>query len=137
MIKFASEHNFARYNFYGIQGLPSQNSNDYGIYDFKKGTFVPLNSDVTDRYDGLARVFDEYGTGRLFGDLDGDDCLTIIDVTLFQRCEAQICEYPDDELLDDYLYRHAGTYCFSDFNRDGNRDIVDATYIQRYLAAMI
>lgn len=37
MIKFASEHNFARYNFYGIQGLPSQNSNDYGIYDFKKG----------------------------------------------------------------------------------------------------
>ena len=37
MIKYASEHNFARYNFYGIQGLPSHASKDYGIYDFKKG----------------------------------------------------------------------------------------------------
>ena len=37
MIKYASEHDFARYNFYGIQGLPDRNSKDYGIYDFKKG----------------------------------------------------------------------------------------------------
>lgn len=37
MIKYASEHGYARYNFYGIQSLPNQNSEDYGIYDFKKG----------------------------------------------------------------------------------------------------
>ena len=37
MIKYAAEHHFARYNFYGIQGLPDPKSSDYGIYDFKKG----------------------------------------------------------------------------------------------------
>lgn len=37
MIKYAAEHDFARYNFYGIQGLPDPKSSDYGIYDFKKG----------------------------------------------------------------------------------------------------
>ena len=37
MIKYAAKNGFARYNFYGIQGLPDPNSSDYGIYDFKKG----------------------------------------------------------------------------------------------------
>ena len=37
MIKYAIEHGFKRYNFYGIQGLPDKTSKDYGIYDFKKG----------------------------------------------------------------------------------------------------
>lgn len=37
MIKFALEHNFKRYNFYGIQGLPDPKSPGYGIYLFKKG----------------------------------------------------------------------------------------------------
>lgn len=37
MIKYAAEHHFKRYNFYGIQGLPNPNSKDYGIYEFKKG----------------------------------------------------------------------------------------------------
>ncbi|MBR2710761.1 peptidoglycan bridge formation glycyltransferase FemA/FemB family protein [Candidatus Saccharibacteria bacterium] len=37
MIKYAAEHNFERYNFYGINGLPDPASPDYGIYSFKKG----------------------------------------------------------------------------------------------------
>ena len=37
MIKYAAEHKFKIYNFYGINGLPDPNSKDYGIYDFKKG----------------------------------------------------------------------------------------------------
>ena len=37
MIKFAAENNFDVYNFYGINGLPDENSKDYGIYEFKKG----------------------------------------------------------------------------------------------------
>ena len=37
MIKYAIEHNFETYNFYGIQGLPDKSQKDYGIYDFKKG----------------------------------------------------------------------------------------------------
>ena len=36
MIKYAAEHGFKRYNFYGISGLPKDGNLD-GIYDFKKG----------------------------------------------------------------------------------------------------
>ena len=37
MIEYAATHGFARYNFYGINGLPNPASKDYGIYEFKKG----------------------------------------------------------------------------------------------------
>lgn len=37
MIKYAAEHNFKRYNFYGIRGLPDPAQPGYGIYRFKKG----------------------------------------------------------------------------------------------------
>ncbi len=37
IIKYAAEHNFKRYNFYGIQGLPDPTAKDYGVYEFKKG----------------------------------------------------------------------------------------------------
>ena len=37
MLKFAAANHFEIYNFYGINGLPDENSKDYGIYEFKKG----------------------------------------------------------------------------------------------------
>ena len=38
MICYASQHNFKRYNFYGIRDLYEKNySKDYGVYEFKKG----------------------------------------------------------------------------------------------------
>uniref|UniRef100_UPI000B2578D8 peptidoglycan bridge formation glycyltransferase FemA/FemB family protein n=1 Tax=Staphylococcus hominis TaxID=1290 RepID=UPI000B2578D8 len=37
MIKFAIEHNIDRYNFYGITGDFSENAEDYGVQQFKKG----------------------------------------------------------------------------------------------------
>ncbi|MBR2855708.1 peptidoglycan bridge formation glycyltransferase FemA/FemB family protein [Candidatus Saccharibacteria bacterium] len=37
MIKYAAEHGYKIYNFYGIHGLPDKSDPDYGIYDFKKG----------------------------------------------------------------------------------------------------
>ena len=37
MIKYAAEHGYKKYNFYGIQGLPDPKAKDYGIYRFKKG----------------------------------------------------------------------------------------------------
>ena len=48
MIKYAAKHGFKRYNFYGIQGLPSKGSKDYGIYDFKKGFDSTKNGHVTE-----------------------------------------------------------------------------------------
>lgn len=37
MIKYAADHGYKKYNFYGIQGLPDPKAKDYGIYEFKKG----------------------------------------------------------------------------------------------------
>lgn len=37
MIKFAKEHNVDRYNFYGITGDFSENAEDFGVQQFKKG----------------------------------------------------------------------------------------------------
>ena len=36
MIQYAAKNNFKRYNFYGIHGLPDENTHD-GVYEFKKG----------------------------------------------------------------------------------------------------
>ena len=54
MIKYAIEHKFKRYNFYGINGLPNKADKDYGIYDFKKG----FTSDKTGRVIELIGAFE-------------------------------------------------------------------------------
>ena len=107
------------------------------VYDAKEFTFHDLSAmDDCSAYDGLEKAIDTYGKGRLLGDIDQDDAISIIDVTLLQRCEAQITDYPDSDLIDpDHELSsdvHPLTY-YSDFNRDGERDITDATCIQRYL----
>ena len=48
MLKYAADHGFKRYNFYGIQGLPDKSSPDYGIYDFKKGFDSTEHGHVTE-----------------------------------------------------------------------------------------
>ena len=48
MIKYAAEHGYKRYNFYGIQGLPDKSHKDYGIYDFKKGFDSTEHGHVTE-----------------------------------------------------------------------------------------
>lgn len=116
----------------------------YGIYDVEKETVVDLCDPYqfdADSYSGWKRAVDQYGfresdangeiNGRLLGDLDGDDELSILDVTLLRRCDVKLCDWPEnDEIGADFgkLTR------FSDFNRDGGRDILDATCLQRYLA---
>ena len=37
IIKYAAEHNYKRYNFYGIKDVFDKNGKDYGVYEFKKG----------------------------------------------------------------------------------------------------
>ena len=37
MIRYALEHHINRYNFYGISGNFSEDAEDYGVYEFKKG----------------------------------------------------------------------------------------------------
>ena len=101
----------------------------YGIYDAKAEKFVPLTGDMVPLYKDLGRTFDQIGEGRLIGDIDCDDDLTVVDCTLIQRCATRIHDWPEDDLIDSALNV---TY-FSDFDRDGERDIVDATRLQRYV----
>ena len=107
------------------------------VYDAKEHTFYDLaKMDDYSAYDGLAEAIDTCGKGRLLGDLDLDDVISVIDATIMQRCEARIMEYPESDSVDAYEYIdsifHPLQY-YSDFNRDGSRDITDATCIQRYL----
>lgn len=37
MLHYAAEHNYKRYNFYGITEFRDKHHKDYGMYDFKKG----------------------------------------------------------------------------------------------------
>lgn len=116
----------------GSCGIPFDSG--YGVYDVKNDTFVDAQSAARGGYADFVKVFDEFGGGRLIGDLDGDNELSVIDVTIIQRCEVNIREYPaDDEIkVDDGLWRYSVKY-YSDFDRDGERTILDATRLQRYL----
>ena len=130
-------------------------STTYGIYDVKNDKFIDActsGSTLSEayNYDGFVRAFDEIvgsgmgwsmadhdnaGKGRPLGDIDNDFDLSIVDVTMIQRCEAMITEYPaSDAFTLSYDFRN--THYYSDFNLDGERDIVDATCIQRYLVGM-
>ena len=107
------------------------------LYDAREHTFCDLSTtDDYSAYPGLDKAIDTYGKGRLLGDLDLDDEITVLDATLLMRCGVQIAEYPDTDLIMTEEYIDSSfkplTY-YSDFNRDGERDITDATCIQRYL----
>jgi len=54
IIKYASVHNYDRYNFFGIMDVFNKDGKDYGVYEFKKG----FNGYVEE----LADVY-EYGKG--------------------------------------------------------------------------
>ena len=107
---------------------------NYGIYDVKNDIFVDANSAAAKQYNGFDRVFDQLGSGRLLGDIDRDNELSIIDTTLIQRCQVKLYEYPaDDEIIPpNGSWTYSAKY-YSDFDRNGERDITDATLIQRYL----
>lgn len=104
----------------------------YGIYDVKEDKFIDAGSSEAKNYDGFLKVFDEIDDGRLIGDLDRDGDLSVVDVTILQRCEANMREYPDDDTFS-LTFEWGKSRYYSDFDRDGERTILDATRLQRYL----
>ena len=110
-------------------------SSGYGVYDVKADRFMNASSAERSGYDGFTNAFDRFGGGRLLGDIDRDNDISIIDTSLLQRCEIQLRDYPDDDLIipEDGLWLYSAKY-YSDFNRDGERNILDATCMQRYLS---
>ena len=112
-------------------------SSGYGVYDVKADRFINVSISDYSEYDGFANVFDRYGGGRLLGDIDRDNDLSVIDAAFLQRCEVKQSDYPADDAIipEDGLWIYSAKY-YSDFNRDGERGILDVTCLQRHLAGL-
>ena len=108
------------------------------------GVYIVESDKVTDvigaKYydlDDFDEIYDAFGYGVLMGDLDGDNEISIADVTQLQRCLADFRSFPDTDSISKLNESQLnGVKYYSDFNRDGDRDILDVTSIQRYLAGM-
>ena len=108
-------------------------SSGYALYDVKEDRFISAASVEASNYDGFTKAFDEnVSEGRLLGDIDNDNEITVIDATIIQRCDIRIQDFPEDDEIESAVAWNLDQKYYSDFNRDGERDILDATCIMRY-----
>lgn len=108
-----------------------------GIYDVKKGQFFDIVSVDLNDYEGLEEQFNQTNFGRLIGDTDKDNKISILDATIIQRRLAGIQDITDD-IVEFYSESAGGKVVkyYSDYDRDGVRSVLDATHIQKHLAGM-
>lgn len=104
-----------------------------GVYNAKRGRFFDITECDADDYPDMEAVWTELGDGRLIGDMDDDNSLTTADVVLIQRMLAGVQAFPESDLNPQAESNLDATPFFSDFDRDGDRTITDATMIQRFL----
>lgn len=123
---------------------PKLNGKDYFgffVYDITARKFYDIGEAWNMGFRDLHNAFLCYALNHLdcdyLGDVDHDGAITIIDVTLIQRFQADMIDLNGDDWISDYRY---GTYICgpdityqSDFDCDGKREITDATFIQRHL----
>ena len=114
----------------------------YGVYDVKKDKFIDIfdtpASNTYETYDGLEEVLDAKKLGYPIGDADMDRELTIMDATFIQRAIANLCDFDyEDEISWYYGYKSWDELGYpkyiSDFDRDGEHTVMDATAIQNAL----
>lgn len=108
----------------------------YAIYDVDKNEYTDLLDVDVASYSGLKEYLYSSDIGRPIGDVDVDMKLTIMDATEIQRALAKIIEFGDE---DNVRYRYnwiddKSITFISDFNRDDERSVLDATAIQLELA---
>ena len=119
---------------------------DYGIYSVEDDRFFPIDSVLDNpKYKDIPEALRTIEAGEIIGDMDYDRKLTVKDATFIQSAIANIVEFPLEDkvcyLVDydpsfDKIMTEELTY-ISDYNRDGKRDIKDATAIQRRVAGLI
>ena len=56
MINYCFEHGYERYNFYGLSGDFTENSEDYGVYRFKRGFNVQIEELIGDFYKPIKKT---------------------------------------------------------------------------------
>lgn len=107
-----------------------------GVYSVKDERFIQPGDAEMYELDDLEEFWTELGPGRLIGDMDGDNELSIADATLIRRCQAEIMDYPTEDQNIPLDYAPQAIKWFSDFDQDGDRSIMDATAIQRFLLGL-
>lgn len=107
----------------------------YGIFDSKKQTFMSLEKAYNNlsSYKDLETYVDKH-LGTKIGDINNDKDINILDALMIQKCLVEITHFPESDTIEGYcLYGNERKY-ISDFNLDGERDIMDATAIQKHIA---
>ncbi len=122
-------------------------ANVYRIYNVAENKwhygFKILSEDG--QYKNVPQILYEAGVGDVIGDMDKDREITVKDATFIQKALSDILYFPEKDKVHGYSERGvvSDTYprnggevlaYVSDFNRDGNRDIKDATAIQKSAA---
>ena len=138
---------FAGYDyFYGVFGDYilyesadySPSKFQYCIYVYEEDKFYTLTDAWTKGIEGLdemiAQYFIPYNIGKIIGDCDFDNVLSVLDATKIQMAEAGLTII-SDKMYSDCIYgQELG--CENDVDKDGVRSVLDATAIQRKIAKM-
>ncbi len=104
-----------------------------GVYSVKHRRFFDISTPALYELTDIDKVWTELGEGRLIGDMNGDNALEIDDATIIRRCDAGMMDYPDNDKNTPTCNAENAIPYFSDFDQDGERTIMDATAIQRFL----
>lgn len=111
----------------------------FGVYDAIEDKFYDIYDirDNPEQFEGLTDLLSKYRIGRLIGDVDQDNCISVLDATGIQKSLAGLGEIKDDQIIgfDPKLQDHHLSF-FSDYDRDGTTTILDATHIQKHLASL-
>ena len=91
------------------------------VYDVKADEWLELPEAFERSYEGTAQMCNIAKVGHIYGDMDVDYDITILDATSIQRYLAGIIRC---------------FYLTADYDRDGEATILDATAIQRKLAGI-
>ena len=131
----------------------------YYVYVTELDKVIPLDNsgldEILEHCPEFTETLDELNFGQLIGDINDDNIVNIKDVTYIQRMLAQYEDkvyiryyYPTslrktefvetaDEILTDNMGNGKWKASYiSDFNRDGETTILDATAIQRKIAKL-
>lgn len=113
----------------------------YGVYDCINDKFYSITQawdmDFEDLHDVFVHVVKSRGA-YLLGDADRDGELTVLDATHLQRFTVHAEELEYDEYATAHKSHSFGPEIkyLTDFNCDGDRDIIDVTLIQRQVTGL-
>lgn len=106
----------------------------YAVYIPETGDIYDLTYALTLDIEGIENTLSHIGFIARMGDTDCDRKLTIKDATYLQKCLAGLEEFREDDDITGYFFESEKSVYISDYNRDGERNIRDATAIQKKLA---